>query len=167
MKYLLLAVAVSACGGSSSYQHVRIAQLGFDIPGEWHAQDTTWRGLVTSTWTPEDNDAKESLVVMRSERSPVVATAGAATIQRLLVAAQPPGARMSPLKPVVTAHGFAGTRVDLDFTPAGLRERYHRVHIVLVDGESLVHVLYTARRPDEAQRTLNIILASIREEDAS
>jgi hypothetical protein len=48
----------------------------------------------------------------------------------------------------VTRHGFSGLRVEGTFTPPNQAASYHRIHAVLVDGESLVHVLYTARDPD-------------------
>jgi hypothetical protein len=164
----LLALGLCACGSSSTpAQHVQIAHLGFDVPGDWRNADTTRNGLVSSEWTPPSNDRKESITVIRTERSAAVASEGMATIQRLLVAAQAPGARVSPIKLVTTEQGLLGARVDVDFVPPGLSASYHRSHVVLVDGTSLVHVIYTARTPDADLQTFNLVLGSLHEESRS
>ena len=72
----------------------------------------------------------------RTERSPAVAKAGLPALEPYLRAAQRslPQVQMRAVKQVATLHGLAGVRVDVDFVPPGMNERYRRVHAVLVDG---------------------------------
>lgn len=93
-----------------------------------------------------------------------MATAGPAAIEGLLASAQVPGAKISATGPVKTEHGLSGVRIELDYVPPGMKHSYHRVHAVLVDGSTLVHVLYTARTPDPTLETFNQVLATIHEE---
>ena len=166
MKHLLAIalVAVAACNNGESRQHIQLAHLGFDVPGDWHSNETNQEGLVTSVWTPDDNSRKESVTVIRSERSSEVAKAGLATLESLLASAQTPGAKASPATEVRTPQGLSGVRIDVDYVPPGLKASYHRVHVVLVDGSSLVHVFYTALSPDSNLEAFNAVLSSIREE---
>ena len=164
---LVLILALAACGRGASRQRVEFANLTFELPGNWVHQDTSRRGLATTVWTPDDNaDRKESISVIRTELAPAVAQAGVPAIDRLLESAQVslPDARMLGRSQVKTASGLTGTRIDISFVPPGLHERYRRVHVVLVDGASLVHVLYTARSPEDDLSTFNLVLGSIREQ---
>jgi hypothetical protein len=74
--------------------------------------------------------------------------------------------RASKATPLKTARGLSGARIDVDFVPAGLTERYHRVHVVLADADgALVHVLYTAKKPDGDLKALSIVLDTIHHEE--
>lgn len=161
-----LAIAlVSASCSSTSRQKVEFARLQFEMPAEWQHHDETFKGVATTMWTPEDNaDAKESLIVIRTEMVSTLEHTSEAQLAALLENAQEStGARVSPVVAVTTASGFTGARAEADYVPPGLSERYHRVHIILVDGGSLLHVLYTAKRPDPQLSALNTVLATIRE----
>jgi hypothetical protein len=166
VKRLVLLAAVASCSGGSSNQHIAFAHLSFEVPHDWANQDSKWHGLATSVWTPSENERKESVTVMRSERARAVALAGSQMLEGLVANAQRalPDARVSAVVPVSTRGGLSGMRVDLDYVPPGLREHYHRVHVVLIDGNSLVHVLYTAKAPDQAMTTFNLVLDTLREE---
>jgi hypothetical protein len=162
---LIAFVMTISCGTtSSSKQHVQLAHLGFDVPSDWKNADTKQRGLVTSVWTPEDNDQKESIVVIRSDRNPEVARADSQTLARLLSSAQAAGAKVSATAPITTQQGLSGVRIEVDYVPPGLSKTYHRVHVVLVNGDSLVHVFYTARSPDSGLAAFTMVLSSIHEE---
>jgi hypothetical protein len=166
VRMLLAATALAAaisCGSSAS-QHVQVAHLGFSMPSDWHNVDSNQRGLVTSVWTPDENDHKESVTVIRTERSPDVAKAGQEAIETLLTSAQYPGSKVAATTTIKTKQGMSGVQIEVDYVPPGLKHSYHRVHVVLVDGSSLVHVLYTALVPDPNLDTVNQVLASIREE---
>ncbi|HEY1556549.1 MAG TPA: hypothetical protein VGF94_17055 [Kofleriaceae bacterium] len=141
------------------------AHLAFDVPGDWSHYDTNHRGVSTEVWSPSGNDEKESLTVIRTELAPVTAQGDASTLSTLLAQAQAglPESRVSARSSVSTKMGFSGARVDLDYLPNGLKDRYHRIHVVLVDGKSLVHVLYTAKTPDANLNAFNLLLASIHE----
>lgn len=167
---IALALVLASCGGSSGTQHVAFAKLVFDMPSDWSSHDSIWRGTSTAVWTPDENaDAKESVTVIRSEKAAPVAQAGSPTLDSLVASADAglPGAKTSSVIPILTQSGLAGVRVEVEFTPPGMRERYHRVHIVLVDHAhvSLIHVMYTARNPDEKRSALNLVLSTIRESE--
>ena len=167
---VVLAAALCACSSNDEppREHVKLASLGFDVPASWKRTDVARRGVATAVWQPEDNDRKESITVIRSELSPAVAQAGAAGIEPYLAAAQRalPHVHPSRVKRFTTATGIEGARVELDFIPPGQHETYRRVHVVLVDGSSLVHVLYTAKQPDRAQTALRVVLDNLHHEEA-
>lgn len=161
---LAAALAAASCN-STSRQKVEFAHLEFDMPGDWQHQDQSFKGVATTTWMPEDNvDAKESLVVIRTELVPALGQTSEAQLAALLEHAQQfAGARVSPVVAAKTASGFVGARAEVDYVPPGLTERYHRIHVMLVDDGALLHVLYTAKRPDPQLTALNTVLATIRE----
>jgi len=170
-----LALATSAgCDSGSSLldrESVQLGHLIFEVPATWHRTDSGYRGVISAEWTPDDNDRHESVVVMRTSLSPAVAKAGGAIFERLLVDAQRSlaKARTSTVSPVMTARGLQGARVDVDFTRPESAAKFRRTHVVLVEGEgdgaALVHVLYTAQRPDPARVALNGVLDTIRREE--
>jgi hypothetical protein len=57
--------------------------------------------------------------------------------------------------------------ITSDFVPAGLHASYHRVHAVVMDGDALIHVLYTARTPDPNLTVFRQIVDSIHQEGQS
>ena len=65
--------------------------------------------------------------------------------------------------PIKSVGGFSGFQIESDFTAAN-RERYHRVHAVLLDGDALVHVFYVAAHPDENRESYRLVLNSITNE---
>ena len=117
-------------------------------------------------WTPENNARKESVTVIRSERSGATASAGLAKLADLIVESQGSGAKVSTPRPFVTTSGLRGVRVEVAYVPPGMTHEYQRVHVVLVDGSTLVHVMYTALTSDPALDALNVVLGSIRHEEA-
>ncbi len=168
-------VALAACGnGNASYperdtQHAKLGSLGFEVPSEWHNELTTQPGLDSVTWTPAatSNERKESVVVIRSERSPIISKAGQPALERMLAGAQKSlrNARISTVTPITTGEGLTGARIEVDYVPPGLAATYHRVHVMVLDGSAVINVLYTARDPDPNLEVLDIVLASIRHEE--
>jgi hypothetical protein len=163
----LAAIALAASCGSmaKSRQNVDFVNLRFDMPGGWSHADHVFKGVATSIWTPEDNEtSKESITVIRTELAPVMEHASEAQLLALLEGAQKfRGAKVGAAAATTTASGFRGARVEVDYVPPGLRDKYHRVHVVLVDGRSLVHVMYTAKIPDPQLTALNTVLGTIRQ----
>jgi hypothetical protein len=167
---LLVLGLVSACGSDSlEGEHARLADLGFDVPAGWQRIDRQRHGLQSSEWVPEENDRKESLLVMRSETASLPPNADASAVAKLL-AEVPKGfgkATFGKPKPVTTRGGLVGARIDGDYTPPGTNARYHRVHVVLVEKSgAVVHVLYTAKSPDTSLGALTLVIDSIRNEEA-
>lgn len=161
----LVLVALVACGRSSSRQRVDFAHLTFELPGDWGHHDASRRGVVTGVWTPKDNERKESVTVIRSELAPVTAHGDPAALSQLIEGAQAALVDAQVSKPIAvkTQSGLSGVRIDVSYLPPGARERYHRVHVVLVDGSSLIHVLYTAKSPDPQLTALDSVLGTIRD----
>lgn len=159
-----LVAVLGACSGSGS-QQISFAHLMFQVPSCWDHHDDSRGGVATTVWTPSDNDRKESITVIRTDEVPVTAQASEGTLGQYLASAQAslPGARVGYVKPVHTKLGLSGVTTDVDYVPPGLRDHYHRVHVVLVDGSSLVHVIYTARKADPDLEALNGVLATIHE----
>lgn len=164
---LIAFAALIACSSTSSRQHASFAKLSFDMPEDWAPRESTRRGTATSVWTPADNDRHESLTVIRSQLASVVAQAGSPTLDNLVASVDGglPGATVARAVPLFTTSGLAGVRTEIDYVPPGQRERYHRVHVVLVDREkaSLVNLIYTAKAPAENLEALNLVLATLRE----
>lgn len=174
-RYLLaLSLASASCSERPSLldrESVKLEHLCFEVPSSWHRADTARRGVVSAEWTPDDNDRRESVVVLRTQLSPAVAQAGGPSVERLLVDAQRslPGAHTSAVSPIITSRGLIGARLDVDFTRPGTSTKLRRTHVVLVDGAgdsaTLVHVLYTAQHPDPAHVALNDVLDTIHSEE--
>jgi hypothetical protein len=160
---------LSACNSDTMEgQHARLADLGFDVPAGWQRIDRQRYGVQSSEWTPEENGRKESLLVIRSETASLPPNADPAAVAKLLDDV-PKGfgkATFSKPTPVTTRSGLVGARVEGDYLPPGASVRYHRVHVVLVEKSgAVVHVLYTARRPDTSLTALALIIDSIRNEE--
>jgi hypothetical protein len=161
--FIFAALIASACNATTN-QHVSFAGLVFDVPGDWSHYETDQRGVSTEVWSPAGNAEKESLTIIRTELAAVTAQADASTLSTLLVQAQAglPESHAAASSPVTTKRGYSGSRVDVDYVPKGLKDRYHRVHVVLVDGKSLIHVLYTARTPDSSLTAFDLAMATLR-----
>jgi hypothetical protein len=160
-----LFATIAACGRGSSRQQIDFAHLTFEVPSGWTHHEMKLRGMQTEVWTPADNARKESITILRTERAPIAAHADPSALSQLVESAQAgfTQAHVSPPISVKTAHGLSGVRVEVSYLPPGQTQRYHRVHVVLVDGTSLVHVLYTAKTPDVKLTGLHAVLDTIRE----
>jgi hypothetical protein len=169
-KALALALLVAGCAGNlaptADSQPGHLDRLVYEAPVDWSATDgQTLRGP-SSTWLPADNARKESLIVSRVQVQPGRPAYTVEALQGLLAAAQQelPHARLSDARSFVTPTGLRGASIEADFTPRGSTSRYHRVHAVVLDGDHLVHVLYTAQQPDFSHRAFDLIVNSLHEE---
>ena len=146
---MFLVLAVGCSTRAPAGDRMTLDGVGFEVPSSWRRADTHMRGVTTSVFTPEENPAHESLTIIRTQRGVPVAHGSEADVLRLLATAESlPGAQTRPATPITTNHGMRGARVDLDYVPPGQSQSYHRVHVVVLDGDALVHVLYTAQTPD-------------------
>ena len=167
VRFALLAMvgpAISCSSMAKSRQRFEFAQLTFEMPGDWQHSDRVFKGVATTIWMPEENDHKESISVIRSELAPAMEHASPSQLADLLAHAESfADAKVSPPQAVMTASGFSGARVEVDYVPQGQREHYRRVHVVLLDHASIIHVLYTAKQADPQLTALNTVLGTIRE----
>lgn len=162
--FIGLLAASCATTAPAVMTRVRVDQVTVEVPNGWVRSDQSRDGLVTAIYAPEakDNERKESITVMRTERVPAVAHDGLDTIRRLLTDAEAGlrDAKASSAIPTKTTSGLSGVSISVDFVQPELRRRYHREHAVFVDGSSLVHVIYTAEDPDPT--VFPVITASLR-----
>ena len=160
----LIALFAGAACASSAEPELEITTfegLQLAIPEGWTSTSQSEHQTKIVVFRPNDNDRKESITVMRTREMAALARADRGHLQQLLSDAQrslldgKPG-RASQVR---TKHGFLGARVEADFVPDGMKTKYHRIHAVVLDGSSLVHVLYTAR--DANPKTLDRVLDSL------
>lgn len=148
--FLVLALAGCASSGTS-LESAKIETLDYSVPSGWTSRNLSVFQRPTFEWKPEgDNERKESLVVSRVSLPALTVEKNRGYLRRNLVEAsnQLPEARFSSPTSFVTRGGLRGMRVEGSFKPPSQAGSYHRTHAVLVDGTSIVHVLYTARDPD-------------------
>ena len=162
----LAAIASCASGEQLANKHVRTSSVAYDIPENWDRVDSKMRGVETSVWTPTENPQRMSVTVIRTERASLPSGTPEETLAGLLLQAQAglSNARVTPSGAVSTPTGLKGARVELDFTPAQTNVPYHRSHVVLADGQALVHVMFTARSADTFG-AFNTVLSTIRHEE--
>jgi hypothetical protein len=165
MRAAFLMLVVAACSGADTVREETLGTVAFDVPGEWQRDTVERRFGQQAEWRPTSNDRHEALTIVRSEQSPQIARADRDYLGKLLVQAQLslPGARATQVSPIVTTKGLAGLRLSVAFVPPGEKTVYHRVHVLLVDGDALISVLYTARDPEH--RTLDLVLETIHHEE--
>lgn len=146
---------------------VQLGTVRFDVPSGWTRSDSRQPGVVSAVWKPErDNERKESITVIQG------ATRGKVddpTLEKLLTGSQAAFAavKVSRVTPISTGLGLGGFSITTEFTPRRAGERYHRVHVILRDGERLVNVIYTARVLDPQRRALETVLQTIHRQEAA
>lgn len=158
---IALALLGASCSSSRTIDFATLGNLSYAVPTGWSSQPIADQRITMVQWTPDDNDAKESMMIMRTSPRAALAKAGPPYLVRLLAEAQTGLAKGSFSKPssVRTQHGFVGARLEGTFVPTGQSQPYHRIHAVVVDGDSLVHVMYTAKVPDP--EAFEIVLDSL------
>lgn len=144
-----LSLAFGCASSSPSLEKASIGSLSFGTPSGWTSRDVSSPQRKMFEWSPIDNERKESLTIIRSDR-PAMAKATSVQLQRLIRDAQSamPGATFSAPISFTTRHGFRGARIEGSFTPPASRVRYHRIHAMFVDGTAVINVLYTSRELD-------------------
>lgn len=149
MRYLAVLALASCASSEPSLEPAKLDTLDYGVPAGWKPRKLSLQQASSVEWRPdEDNERKESLVVSRVAQ-PALAKSPSHLRRTLAQAtAQLPGARFGSPTSFITRGGLPGVRVEGTFNPPDQAAPYHRTHAVLVDGASLVHVLYTARDPD-------------------
>lgn len=146
-----IALATAGCSSEPALDRATIGNLEYGVPSGWSSRDLSQWERTGIEWRPDadDNEHKESLIILSTER-PAMAKATPGYLGKLLGDAQHtlPGAVFSRPTAFTTRHGLAGVRVEGDLVPTSQGKTYRRMHAVIVDGGSLVHVLYTARELD-------------------
>lgn len=163
--HLLLCIAIlftfPGCAGIPELEAVDFDDLELVLPTGWTSKDLSEHQTKIVVFTPEDNTRRESIALVRTHDLPTAARQDFARLRKYLADAQTnmPGGKFAAVHSVRTKHGLAGVRVDGEFVPDGTRSTYRRMHAVLVDGTSLIHILYTAR--DANATTFDLVLDSL------
>ena len=153
MKTLVICV-LAGCASSSSADTAKLETMDYVIPSGWTSRAIASPHGSMVEWTPQrDNERKESLVISRVANPALALERNRAYLTRDLVGANRalPDARFGTATSFLTRGGLRGQRIEGSFTPVGQVQRYQRLHAVLVDGTSLVHVLFTGRELDRDQ----------------
>jgi len=163
---LLVLLAACATSDSIEKQSAKLGGYAYEAPASWHGADTREPRSVTTSWAPsaEDNAHKESLVVIRTQLDPALAKAGVPEVERLLIAAQrelPHLHLAGATTKFVTDKGLTALRLDSEFVPPGLTATYHRTHVALLDGTTLIHLIYTTTDLSTEGQALVLVLQSI------
>ncbi|MBA3398226.1 MAG: hypothetical protein H0T89_36710 [Deltaproteobacteria bacterium] len=168
MRHLGLLIALAGCNDPGRPTEIHeLGTLEYELPAGWQAQEQVSHGRRIVVWSPTHNPRKETITLVRSEPLPALTKAGAAAVSQHLAAAQLAlRGRFMPATTFKTSHGLAGARMEGSFTPAGVTQPYGRVHAVVVDGDSLVHVLYTAQQPDASLETFDGVLDTLQRKGA-
>lgn len=163
MKRAIVLLALAACGNESAPTELHeIGSLEYEMPVGWQSRDQSQSGRRIVVWTPDDNPRKESITLVRSEALPALTKAGVGALEHHLVRAQLGLAgRFSPAQVTRSKHGLAGVRLHGSFVPPSDTRTYTRAHAVFIDGEHLVHVLYTAQIADTSHETLSQVIDSL------
>lgn len=166
---VLVALVASACGESGpelSWQTVE--GLQYALPLGWSVRDQSEQTRKILVWTPDDNEHKESITIIKTQSLVGLTQVGLPRMQGLLSAASAglPEASFTTPTRVVTSRRLVGLRVDGQFTPTGAGAPYRRIHVVMLDGTALVHVLYTARNLSEEPEGLRIVLETLHRKEA-
>jgi len=158
---MAFALVISCGDPSSPARDVTLGPLTFSIAPDWDRKDTTRTDWTSSMFTPSDNRRYESLTIIRSRRR----DSKNMTLEQLLASAQRGlrDVKITNLRTVRTASGLTGAEISISFKPEGVAQTYRRTHVVLAENDKMfVHVIYTARDPDEEERVLHNVIDSIR-----
>jgi hypothetical protein len=161
----IVVALLTACASEAppELETANLDGLEYAVPAGWKSNNQSEHQTKIIVWTPSggDNTRHESIALMRTRELPALVKSDVANIQRFLTDAQRslPHAKGGKALRFKTKHGLVGARVESDFIPDGTKSEYRRFHAVVIDGASLVHVLYTAA--DANRETFNLVLDSL------
>lgn len=154
-------LALGCAGDGRETRSASIDGLAYSVPAEWQSKNQSEHQTKIALWTPDDNDRKESVAIVRTRAMPALVHADFQRIQQLLSDAQKnlPRGSFGVASRFKSQHGLTGARIAGSFVPDGGVVHYHRFHAVVIDRDSLVHVIYTAT--DANQSTFDLVLDSL------
>jgi hypothetical protein len=164
----LLLVLLGACSsGELPTEEHQIGAFEYQMPTQWEAKARSEGGRHVVEWMPNENDDKESITIIQSEPLPAMAKAGRDVILGHLAEAQGglAGAFGAPTL-TTSKRGFKVARIEGSFTPANRTQPYQRTHAVVVAGDRLIHVLYTAEHATSNRDVLSTVVNSLHRKGA-
>jgi hypothetical protein len=169
LAWVLVALASAACiRPHDEVQEAKLGDLRFNVPLHWTHTDST-RPRLSSLWVPEDNPHKESVEVVETPLGPGLGDGhNLSQLEDALEHAQIslPQAHVGSPMSFITASGQAATMLSADFVPQGASKPYRRLHAMIVDGKSVIHVLYTAAVADDNATAFQTVLQTIHHQGA-
>jgi hypothetical protein len=160
--YLFVLAAGCASEAPREMQTASIEGLEYAVPADWENKDQSDHQTKIVVWSPTNNPRKESVTIVRTRAMPALVHADFTRIEQLLTDAQGglSHANFGRTQRVTTKRGLIGAEVTGTFVATTKdAASYRRFHAVVVEGDSLVHVLYTAR--DANRDTFDLVLESI------
>jgi hypothetical protein len=156
--FALIVAAACNSGIDSETPPVQLGPIEVVPPAGWVAQEL---GPMTRQWTPRSNQRRESITV-------IVAPKPLGDTERVFDQTRKAqdmlrDVRITASTTISGADSHGGRRLDLTFRPEGSKRLYKRSHVTLVEGDHVVHVLYTATDPDPERAALNGVVASVQE----
>ncbi len=154
--------ALCGCAGSigTELEVHKLGDVEYGIPEHWQSIDQSEHQTKIIVWRPTDNPNKESIALMRTRAMPALVNSEKHLLKFLADAqTRLPQGHFASVANLETKRGLMGMRIEGDFVPDGVAASYHRMHAVVVDGNSLVHVVYTAREPN--REVFNLVLDSL------
>lgn len=169
MKRLLLLVLLVGCAESSAdLQKAKVGSLEYSMLLDWHQHTVSSKTGTIVEWSPDDNARKETVVVMMTRPLGELGGHGLGAAAQLLDQAVGGlhGARFTRLTHFTSVTGMRGLRTEGTFIPASGTTPYRRVHAVFEQGDTLVHVIYTAQAGDPNLVGFTAVIDSLRQEGA-
>ncbi len=153
----VLAIAATACVRSG--ERSAFATLDYLVPAGWSYRNLSKPQRALVEWKPAGENARDECVLILRTPRPAIASSPPHLV-RLLKESQ---AELQDPKfdlphRVETRWGLAGMQVAGSFTPKG-ESTSQRLQAILIDGFSLIHVIYTAREPN--REVFELVLDSI------
>lgn len=163
--FLILGFAACTSSQSSTPEALRekLGDIDYEPVANWKHHDTHEISREVSRWVPDNNPGKESITIIRAEAREELQDASPAKLQELLATAQAtlPSPALGQPKILKTKQALNGVEMSADFVPMGLHTSYHRQHAMIIDGNAVVHVLYTAKTPDPDLSSFRQVVDSI------
>jgi len=137
MKASLLAVMLAivnydcASTGSPNLTPDRLDELSYRVPRGWQRSETRDRQSHTIRWYPEQNENKESLVLIAPA---VEVTLDQERLSKLLLAAQPVSSESHTdrVRAVTSPDGLLILSIQTEYTPHSAATTYTRQHALVV-----------------------------------
>ena len=167
-RVLLLMALWAGCASSEvAVESATFGPLEFSIPTGWRARDVSQPDTATAIWTPDDNSDHQSVTLQRILSKQATSDAGPAVVGRLLDEAVRglPRSAFGRAMRFRSKAGILGVSVDGTFRPPGQDHAYHRIHAVLFEGNSLVHLIFTSGTADASSEVFGIVLNSLRRKE--
>lgn len=162
---ITVALTLAACQSSSTEDPGVLVTLGaatMRVPTDWSPSLNDPSGIRQS-WSPSANDDKESLT-LRVVKRPAGLVADDLLDQALDAQGVLTEGEVLKQERITTVGQLPGLWMEVSFLPPNASTRYVRTHVTVIGADHVFHLMYTALKPDPAQRAIHLAVNSISEE---